>query len=263
MVHRTHTVALDIGEANGSDLDAGGALGAGSGDNARRAFLRMVSHELRTPLNSIIGFADLLQTEPFGPLGAPQYGEYAGIIRDSGHRLLHLFNNVLDLIRLEDGGGLTPAPDAVKPWLEEALTRHRDKAAQREVTLRLRPVDDDLAAVFDAKGLLSCLNHLIDNAIRFTESGGSVDIGARRGEDADSHHVFISVYNRGPAPAQAEIERLMRPFEQGHQILNRHHEGAGLGWAIVRLTCQAMGGAFGIVTREGEALKAVLRFPVA
>ncbi|MGN6424085.1 MAG: sensor histidine kinase [Asticcacaulis sp.] len=233
------------------------------GDAARRAFLRMVSHELRTPLNSIIGFADILHGQLYGPLGSPEYVEYAGIIRDSGSRLLHLFNNVLELIRLEGGGGFSPAPETVQPWLEEAIARRREAAAARQVELRLRPPEapdkDPLSAVFDPKGLLTCLDHLIGNAIDFTSAGDAVEIAARR----ENRHVLISVYNRGPAPAPEKVERLMQPFEQGGQVLNRSHDGAGLGWPIVRLTAQAMGGEFGVATREGEALKAVLRFPTA
>ncbi|HWU48748.1 MAG TPA: HAMP domain-containing sensor histidine kinase [Asticcacaulis sp.] len=231
----------------------------GDGDAARRAFLRMVSHELRTPLNSIIGFADILHGQLYGPLGSPEYVEYAGIIRDSGARLLHLFNNVLELMRLEGGGGFAPAPEAVQPWLEEAIARRREAAAVRQIELRLRPLDAPVIALVDPKGLLTCLDHLIGNAIDFTAAGDSVEIAARR----EGRHVLISVYNRGPAPAPDDIERLMQPFEQDGQVLNRSHDGAGLGWPIVRLTAQAMGGEFGVATRTGEALRAVLRFPAA
>ena len=71
----------------------------------------------------------------------------------------------------------------------------------------------------------------------------------------------LTVFNRGNAPDQGEVERLMKPFEQGEKRREPRHEGAGLGWAVVRLNAEAMGGAFGVVSRKGEALKAVLRFP--
>ena len=104
-----------------------GAL-AGSDDDGRRAFLRMVSHELRTPLNSIIGFAELMRAEPYGPLGAPAYVEYAGIIRDSGAKLLSLFNSFIEIMRLEGGShGYEPA---LEPLIAgdggEALYDQRD-----------------------------------------------------------------------------------------------------------------------------------------
>src|SRR5215213_10925751 len=70
-------------------------------DEQNRSFLRMVSHELRTPLNSILGFSEILNAELYGPLGASQYKEYAAIIHGSGHKLLKLVNQVLEIARLE------------------------------------------------------------------------------------------------------------------------------------------------------------------
>src|SRR6476620_11345189 len=72
-------------------------------EEQKRSFLRMVSHELRTPLNSILGFSEILASELYGPMGAPQYKEYAQIIRGSGAKLLKLVNQVLEIARLESG----------------------------------------------------------------------------------------------------------------------------------------------------------------
>src|SRR5437763_13774232 len=68
---------------------------------AKRSFLRMISHELRTPLNSIIGFADVLKQQPSGPLGAPEYLEYAEIIGASGAKMLRMVNQIVEIVRLE------------------------------------------------------------------------------------------------------------------------------------------------------------------
>jgi signal transduction histidine kinase len=231
------------------------AAGDAVKESAKRAFLRMVSHELRTPLNSIIGFSDILNQELYGPLGSPQYVEYAGIIRDSGKRLLSLFNNVLDIVRLEGGGGLAPMKEPVLPIIEEAVAKLRPQATAGGVTLYNRMTDEDLYAWLDPRGLVACLDHLLRNAIAFTAAGDTVEINAKRAKD----HVVLTVFNRGNAPDQSEIERLMKPFEQGENAENRHHEGAGLGWAVVRLNAEAMGGAFGVVSRKGEALKAIIR----
>ena len=70
-------------------------------ETAKRSFLRMVSHELRTPLNSIIGFSEILSKELCGPLGSPQYKEYANHVRQSGLKLLRLVNQILEIARLE------------------------------------------------------------------------------------------------------------------------------------------------------------------
>src|SRR6185437_1199549 len=111
---------------------------AGGDEAGRRAFLRMVSHELRTPLNSIIGFAELMRSEPYGPL-APAYLEYAGIIRDSGAKLLTLFNNFIEIVRLEGGShGYEPMVEPVLPALEEAAAKLRTLARARGVGIDIR-----------------------------------------------------------------------------------------------------------------------------
>jgi len=228
---------------------------AGGDEAGRRAFLRMVSHELRTPLNSIIGFAELMRSEPYGPL-APAYLEYAGIIRDSGAKLLTLFNNFIEIVRLEGGShGYEPMVEPVLPALEEAAAKLRTLARARGVGIDIRALDDRMCALYDPRGLAACLDHLLRNAIDFTASGHAVEIDAR----ADGAYIDISVFNRGDAPDPAEIERLMRPFEQGDDTLTRTREGAGLGWAIVRLNAQAMGGMFTVASRKGESLCASVR----
>ncbi len=223
--------------------------------DARRSFLRMVSHELRTPLNSIIGFSDILHQELYGPLGSPQYVEYAGIIRDSGTKLLSLFNNFLDIVRLESGGGLDCVPEPILPLFEEAVARVKPHALARGVAFDIRLPDDNLCVSIDPRAIASCLDHLLHNAIDFTPAGERIELDAWKNGDK----VELSVFNYGPAPDPADIERLMKPFEQGSTAVGRTREGAGLGWAIVRLNCQAMGGAFGVVSRQGESLRAILQ----
>src|SRR5258708_38318881 len=79
----------------------GPRLRGGSLDDQKRSFLRMASHELRTPLNSIIGFSEIISREMAGPLGSPQYKEYAEHVRQTGLKLLRLVNQVLEIARLE------------------------------------------------------------------------------------------------------------------------------------------------------------------
>ncbi len=234
-------------------------LAAGDDDAARRAFLRMVSHELRTPLNSIIGFSEILHQQLYGPLGAPNYVEYAGIIQDSGKKLLALFNSFIEIVRLEGGGDLKPQPNSVLAAFEDGVAKVRSLASARGVYLNIRLLDENLEAQFDPRGLSSCLDQLLHNAIDFTPAGEGIELDAVRSGDV----VEISVFNRGDAPAPADIERLMAPFEQGSSTAARTRQGAGLGWAIVRLNAQAMGGTFTVETHEGQALRAILRLKAA
>ncbi|MBP2157824.1 MULTISPECIES: sensor histidine kinase KdpD [Asticcacaulis] len=236
------------------------ATAANGDDNAaRRAFLRMVSHELRTPLNSIIGFSEILHQQLYGPLGSPNYVEYAGIIQDSGKKLLALFNSFIEIVRLEGGGDLKPQPNAVLAAFEDAVAKVRGVASARGVHLDIRLLDENLEAWFDPRGLASCLDQLLHNAMDFTAPGDSIELDAAiRGG-----MVELSVFNRGDAPPAADIDRLMAPFEQGSSSAARTRQGAGLGWAIVRLNAQAMGGTFEVESFEGQSLRAILRLKAA
>jgi len=234
------------------------AFGAPRPDMGQRTFMRMVSHELRTPLNSIIGFSDILSQELYGPLGSAQYVEYAGIIRDSGKRLLTLFNDVLEIVRLENEPDLLrPENDDLRPFLEEAAQHHAAAAAARGVRLSLRADRNDLSARFDPRGLNTCLEQLLRNAVDFTPEGGEIDIHAFRAADTAE----IRIFNPGPAPDPADVPRLMRPFEQGAGVLSRTREGAGLGWPLVRLSAGAMGGTFSVQSDPQTGLTAIIRLP--
>src|SRR5215475_1042519 len=105
-------------------------------DAQKRSFLRMVSHELRTPLNSIIGFSEIISRELCGPLGSPQYKEYAEHVRQSGLKLLRLVNQVLEIARLEGHvTDLAALPEPLDHALDDALDGLRDEIEARRVRI--------------------------------------------------------------------------------------------------------------------------------
>src|SRR3954469_11455116 len=105
-------------------------------EEQKRAFLRLVSHELRTPLNSILGFSEIISAELYGPLGAPQYKEYAEIIRGSGKKLLKLVNQVLEIGRLQ-GLKLDVGAEALEPAFDEVIAGLGEDLAARSVRIRV------------------------------------------------------------------------------------------------------------------------------
>jgi len=209
------------------------------------AFLRLVSHELRTPLNSILGFSEILSAELLGPLGSPQYKEYAEIIQGSGRRLLKLVNQVLEIGRLE-GLTLEVRPEPVAPALEEAVAAAAQDAAARGVATRI-VAGPELQALADPWGLRTVLTHLVQNAVAFSPQGGEVRLTARRRD----RFVDLVIEDDGAGIDPAELPRLMLPFEQGEAALVRRGEGAGLGLTIALAACQAMGA--GLSLRRGQA----------
>ncbi len=228
-------------------------------DEQKRSFLRMVSHELRTPLNSILGFSEILAAELYGPMGAPQYKEYAGIIRASGLRLLKLVNQILEIARLEGQTmDLDLRPEGLDHVLDDAIDSLREEAAPRDVRIHIANQGTLPTVIADPRGLRSVMINLIQNAVAFSPEGGEVRIKAETFGD----WVDIVVQDDGPGADPADIPRLLRPFEQGENALTRRSEGAGLGLPICDLLCQAMGGRLRITAAPGLGLTARVRLPV-
>jgi signal transduction histidine kinase len=226
-------------------------------EEQKRAFLRLVSHELRTPLNSILGFSEILSAELYGPLGAPQYKEYAEIIQGSGKKLLKLVNQVLEIGRLE-GLELDLRPEALEPALDDAIA-----SAAGDFTRGVEPVvadHGDLPLVLaDPWGLRTVLTHLLQNAALFAPDDGEVRL---RAEVADGH-VDVFVEDDGEGVDPADLPRLMRPFEQGQNALARRAQGAGLGLTICESTCGAMGALLVLQSEPGKGMSARVRLRIA
>jgi signal transduction histidine kinase len=233
-------------------------LGDPAPEAQTRAFLRMASHELRTPLNSIIGFSEIIATELYGPLGAPQYKEYAEIIRESGNKLLKLVNQVLEIARLESRAvewdleiePLGPAIDGVFSGLAREMAERDVKVTVATETLP--------SVVADARGLQTILAGLLQNAVLHSPTGSEVEIcAARKGAVVE-----LSIENPAGDLDPAEIPRLMKPFAQGETALTRP-EGAGLGLSICALTCQAMGGDLTVSPAPGGRFRAAVSLKAA
>jgi len=227
-------------------------------DEQKRSFLRLASHELRTPLNSILGFSEIIAAELYGPLGAPQYKEYAGIIRASGQRLLKLVNQILEIARLEGHAtDLDLRPEPLDAALDDVLESLRDETAVRRIRIMVAGRGGLPLAVADPRGLRTLLANLIQNAIAYSPEGAMVRIAA--GTHGD--WVELEVTDDGPGVEASELPRLMRPFEQGENALTRRGEGAGLGLPICDLLCQAMGGRLKLESAPGAGFTARIRLP--
>jgi len=225
-------------------------------DERTRSFLRMASHELRTPLNSIIGFADIIARELYGPINDPRYREHAELVRESGMKMLKLVNQVVEIARLQAGAAdLHLHPEAVLSLVEEAVAAFEYEAEGRNVAIRIDAAPDLPPALVDQRALKTAVSNLVQNAVTFAPDGTEIAVTLALRKD----WLCIAVRDHGPGVDPAELPRLMRPFEQGEAPLIRRSEGAGLGLPIVRLLCQAMNGGLRLQSEPGAGFLATIR----
>ena len=150
---------------------------AEAADRAKSDFLARMSHEMRTPLNSVIGFAQLIEAETFGPLGHAKYREYSSDITESGTHLLHLINDLLDVSKIEAGTMDVAEEDVdVSKVVAYAVRTVRDQAASGRVTVSAEAPEGTPGLRGDEMHLKQILLNLLANAVKFTPAGGRVDV---------------------------------------------------------------------------------------
>src|SRR6185437_14981446 len=149
-------------------------------------FLANISHELRTPLNAIIGFSEIMREQIFGPLGSPQYLEYAGDVLDSAHHLLDVINDILDIAKAEAGKLELVEDDVDIANVVAAATRLVQERAQRnQVAIRSRLADGLPLVHADERKLKQILLNLLTNAVKFTPAHGTIEVACDVGPAGD------------------------------------------------------------------------------
>jgi len=218
-----------------------------------------VSHELRTPLTAIIGFAEIMAEERFGPLENPRYRDYAQDIHRSGTFLLSLVNDLLDYARVE-AGHAPPEPERLKvSAVVEACAALVQGTAERFHILLQRTVPENIPDLFvDKRSLQQILLNLLSNAVKFTEPGGHVLVTARNQPDGG---VEIRVRDTGIGMTADEIRAAFEPFRRVAGRLKR--EGSGLGLPLARALANANGFDLTLLSTPGSGTTARLVIPAA
>jgi signal transduction histidine kinase len=199
-------------------------------------FIANVSYELRTPLNAVIGFADILSNQYFGPLNERQL-EYSRGIYESSQRLMSLINDILDIASVEAGElTLDRTPVDVHAMLASVLTLTRERAKHLQLNLAFDCPHDIGVVTLDEARIRQALFNLLSNAIKFTPPGGTITLGARR----IGVEVALSVSDTGIGIAAEMQARVFESFERGQT--DGRQVGAGLGLTLVQSFVQMHGG---------------------
>lgn len=264
-------------------------------NRSKSDFLANISHELRTPLNAIIGFADMLVDGVIGDLATKQR-EYVVDIRASGHHLLEIINDILDLSKAEAGRlTLDERPFDLTRSIEGAVRLVKPRAAAEGVSVTVEKPPRPVGLMADELKLRQIVLNLLSNAVKFTPSGGSITVRIGEGpppaegievrgrpvvpgiegeaDDAggSSAHgagrsakcLLLSVTDTGIGMSVDEVHRALQPFVQVDSGLNRKYQGTGLGLPLTRRLAELHGGSLMVHSVPGAGTRVTLVLPAA
>ena len=226
-------------------------------NRAKSEFLANMSHELRTPLNAIIGFAEVLDSEFFGPLNGRQKA-CAKDIHESGARLLEVVNAILDMSRIESGL-YELNEEAINPAevVAQCLNTLRARAEEGGVEL-VNYVGASLPAVWvDRRAYRQVVFNLLSNAVKFTPPGGRVEVSA----EIASEGLALQVSDNGPGVPEEFRPNLYHPFRQADNSASRRYESIGLGLSIAQNLMKLHGGTLTYENRLGGGASFIAALP--
>ena len=215
----------------------------------REDVVSIVSHDLRNPLGVAMAAADLLLDLP---LDEGQRRRQAEVIKRSGQRMQSLIEDLLDVARIEEGAFVVHlATEGLLPILEEVRAMFEEQARSKRIRLRITDASEDARARIDRDRIIQALANLVDNALRYTPEGGTVDLGV-----TERHGVVeVTVSDNGSGIDPEMLGRLFDRFAQA----NSSGGGAGLGLAIVKGVADAHGGSVDVEAAPGQGATFILR----
>ncbi len=224
-------------------------------ESVRRDFVANVSHELKTPLTSIAGYAETLAGETPDPETARGFLE---VILANSRRMQRLVDDLLDLSRIESGGWKPePEPQDVGAVAGEVLELFAGRAAEGGVRCVVDVAPAATSLEMDSQALRQVLSNLVDNALRYTPSGGLITIASRR----EGAAILLEVRDTGAGIPGEHLPRLFERFYRVDPSRSRAAGGTGLGLAIVKHLIEAHGGDCEALSTVGEGTTIRCRIP--
>lgn len=223
----------------------------------KNAFLSNISHEIRTPLNNIIGFASLLEAE-ISLLENTELFDYAHSISESGDRLLHLLNNILDISKLEANDmEIVLRSGNINQIVANCTQLYVFKANEQKLKLNLT-TNEVPPVLMDEKAMTRVISAILENAVKYTERGFiniSTDYLTSRNE------ITIRIKDSGSGIDPSYLPIIFDPFRQESLGFSKEMQGAGLGLPLAKSLVDRMRGRIEIESAKGKGTIVTLFFP--
>ena len=222
-------------------------------------FLSTMSHELRTPLNAILGLSESLAEGVYGDMNTKQ-AQSINTIAESGHHLLALVNDLLDIAKIGAGRlDLELSTTSVERVCRASLRLVKEQAHKHNIALTLAMEDPSALLTADERRVKQILVNLLSNAVKFTPDGGSVTLETTC--DLERESLTFSVRDTGIGIATEDLTRLFRPFTQLDATLSRVYAGTGLGLTLVMELVKLHDGSVAVDSALGKGSCFAVRIP--
>ena len=219
-------------------------------------FLAKISHEIRTPLNAIIGFAEVMMEERFGPVGNDRYRSYVRDIHASGEHVISLVNDLLDLSKIEAGKlDLAFTSVNVNEVVQQSVAIMQPQANRDRIIIRTALAANLPNVVADGRSIRQIVLNLLSNSIKFTMPGGQVIISSTFSERGEA---VLRVRDTGVGMTEKELIVAMEPFRQ---IATATLGGTGLGLPLTKALVEANRASFTIQSAKNSGTMVEVVFP--
>jgi CheY-like chemotaxis protein len=229
---------------------------AENASKAKSVFLTNMSHELRTPLVGILGFSELLEAQ----LNNDELKNTANLIHASGERLLDTLNSILDLSVIEANKlDINIEPVDVYSILTEVKNLYEASALKKNLYFKFYFKENRIIAKADERLLRQTLNNLVNNAIKYTKSGGITVTVYKESEE----WITINVTDTGIGISEQFQKIVFEPFRQASEGFSRTYQGTGLGLSIAKKFTESMGGIISVKSEKGIGSTFTLKIPAS
>jgi PAS domain S-box-containing protein len=232
--------------------------GAEEASAQKSDLLAKISHEIRTPLNAIIGFAEVMLEERFGPIGNERYKDYLKDVHASGAHVISLVNDLLDLAKIEAGHlELSFSSVNLNDLISSCVSLLQPQAARQRIVMRTSFAERLPPVVADERSIRQIVLNLLSNAIKFTDAGGQVIVSSAL---TDKGEAAFRVRDTGIGMNPEEVEAALEPFRQLATAAHRRG-GTGLGLPLTKALVEANRGALRIESQPSEGTLVEVLFP--